>query len=71
MGHLFQGRFGCVAMDEAHWVAPVRYIEFDPVLAGLCQRAQDWPCAETLLGRSLAPRRPRGKPRAATGSKQA
>ena len=126
-GHLFQGRFGCVAMDEAHWLAAVRYLAFNPVRAGLCKRPEDWPwssvaahlrgrddgCvvvskileiaprfadllelssddeaasasfetlggnarplgdgaflarAESLLGRSLAPRRPGRKPRAA------
>src|SRR5579863_8676561 len=37
-GHLFQGRFGCVAMDEAHWLAAVRYLAFNPVRAGLCER---------------------------------
>jgi putative transposase len=129
-GHLFQGRFGCVAMDEAHWLAAVRYLAFNPVRAGLCKRPEDWPWssvgahlsgrddglvdvsrvleaaprfadllepslvdeaasarfetlggsarplgdaaflarAETLLGRSLAPRRPGRKPRATRGS---
>ena len=42
-GHLFQGRFGCVAMDEAHWLAAVRYLAFNPVRAGLCKRPEDWP----------------------------
>ena len=27
-GHLFQGRFGCVAMDEAHMLNAVRYLSF-------------------------------------------
>lgn len=30
-GHLFQGRFGCVAMDEAHLLAAIRYIALNPV----------------------------------------
>ena len=42
-GHLFQGRFGAVAMDEAHLFAAVRYIAFNPVAAGLAERAEDWP----------------------------
>jgi putative transposase len=33
-GHLFQGRFGCVAMDEAHGLAAVRYLAFNPAPAG-------------------------------------
>ncbi len=42
-GHLFQGRFGCVAMDEAHCLNAVRYLAFNPVRAGLCARPEDWP----------------------------
>jgi putative transposase len=42
MGHLFQARFGCVAMDEAHWLTAVRYLAFNPVRAGLCRRPEDW-----------------------------
>ncbi len=41
-GHLFQSRFGCVAMDEAHWLTAVRYLAFNPVRAGLCRRPEDW-----------------------------
>jgi putative transposase len=41
-GHFWQGRFGCVAMDEAHLVAAVRYIALNPVRAGLAARAADW-----------------------------
>jgi putative transposase len=42
-GHFWQGRFGCVAMDEAHLLAAVRYVCLNPVRAGLAARAQDWP----------------------------
>ncbi len=42
-GHLFQGRFGAVAMDEAHLWAAIRYVSLNPVAAGLVQRAEDWP----------------------------
>ena len=42
-GHLFQGRFGCVAMDEAHWSAAVRYLAFNPAPAGHSRRHEDWP----------------------------
>ncbi len=54
-GHLFQGRFGCVAMDEAHWLASVRYLAFAPVRAGLCRRPEDWPWSSVdahLIGRN-------------------
>src|SRR5271169_1078361 len=43
MGHLFQGRFGAVVMDEPHLLAAARYIALNPVTAGLVDRAEDWP----------------------------
>ncbi len=42
-GHVFQGRFGSVPMDEAHLTAAVRYVALNPVRARLVARAQDWP----------------------------
>ena len=42
-GHLFQGRFGSVAMDEAHLIAAARYVALNPVRARLVARARDWP----------------------------
>ena len=42
-GHVFQGRFSSSAMDEAHFLAAVRYLAFNPVRAKLVQRPQDWP----------------------------
>lgn len=42
-GHLFQGRFASVAMDEAHLIAALRYVSLNPVKAGLVRCAQDWP----------------------------
>lgn len=41
-GHLWQGRFGSVAMDEAHLVASFRYVALNPVRARLTRRATDW-----------------------------
>jgi len=41
-GHLWQGRFGAVLMDEAHLAAAVRYVTLNPVRAKLCDRAIDW-----------------------------
>lgn len=51
-GHFWQGRFGCVAMDDGHLAAAVRYVAMNPVRAGLAERAVDWPwsSARTLLG---------------------
>jgi hypothetical protein len=42
-GHLFQGRFGAVVMNEPHLLAAARYIALNPVVAGLVSRAEDWP----------------------------
>ena len=42
-GYLFQGRFGAVVMDEPHLPAAARYIVPNPVVAGLVNRAEDWP----------------------------
>jgi putative transposase len=41
-GHLWQGRFGSVAMDEEHLFAAIRYVALNPVRARLVSRAQDW-----------------------------
>ena len=41
-GYLWQGRFASVAMDEGHLLSAARYVELNPVRAGLAGRAQDW-----------------------------
>ena len=41
-GHLFQGRFASYAMDDAHLMVAVRYVENNPVKAGLVAQAGDW-----------------------------
>ena len=41
-GHLWQGRFSSVAMDEAHLHAALRYVALNPVRARLVKRAEDW-----------------------------
>jgi putative transposase len=42
-GHFWQGRFGAVAMDEAHLAAALRYVALNPVRARLVEKPQDWP----------------------------
>lgn len=42
-GHLWQERFYSVAMDEPHTFAAMRYVELNPVRAGLCDAADEWP----------------------------
>lgn len=46
-GHLWQGRFASVAMDEAHLVAALRYVALNPVRARLVRRAEDWQWSST------------------------
>jgi putative transposase len=41
-GHLWQGRFGSVVMDEAHLYAAFAYVALNPVRARLVKRAEDW-----------------------------
>jgi putative transposase len=41
-GHLWQGRYGAVAMDDAHLVHAARYVALNPVRARLCDRAEVW-----------------------------
>jgi putative transposase len=42
-GHLWQERFHSFLLDETHLLAAVRYVENNPVRAGLCGHAEDWP----------------------------
>lgn len=41
-GHLWQGRFSSVAMDEPHFVIALRYVALNPVRAHLAKRPEDW-----------------------------
>jgi REP element-mobilizing transposase RayT len=43
-GHLFENRFSVwVVRDEDHWIETCRYVLDNPVKAGLCATAHDWP----------------------------
>ncbi len=41
-GYLFQGRFASYPMDDAHLMAAIRYVELNPVAAGIVSHAEDW-----------------------------
>ena len=41
-GHLWQGRFGSVAMDDAHVFRALRYVALNPVAAKLVTKPADW-----------------------------
>ena len=51
-GHLWQGRFGAVAMDETHLAAAARYVALNPVRARLVDRARDWPWSSVTAHRA-------------------
>lgn len=41
-GYLWQGRFASFPLDGSYLLAAARYVELNPVRAGLAARAQDW-----------------------------
>src|SRR5207245_4269398 len=44
VGHLFQGRFGAYLIEsDKHFEAVLRYVDENPVRAGLCASPEDWP----------------------------
>ena len=44
VGHVFQNRFGARVVDgEEHLQDVCSYVLHNPVRAGLCERAEDWP----------------------------
>ena len=42
-GYLFQGRFASCPLDEHYLLAAVRYVELNPLRAGLAERAWQYP----------------------------
>jgi putative transposase len=42
-GHLWQGRFASFPMDESYVLAAARYVEMNPVTAGMALEAAEWP----------------------------
>jgi putative transposase len=42
-GHVWQNRFYSCPLDEGHQWEALRYVELNPVRAGLADRAEDWP----------------------------
>jgi len=41
-GHLWQERYHSCVMDEQHLIAAVRYVEMNPVRAGLVEKPRQW-----------------------------
>ena len=42
-GHVWQGRFYSCPLDHAHLWAGLRYVELNPVRAGMVSAAEEWP----------------------------
>jgi putative transposase len=42
-GYLWQGRFASFVMDQDHFLTAMRYVELNPVRAGLAASPADWP----------------------------
>lgn len=56
-GYLWQGRFASFPMNETYLLACARYVELNPIRAGLCSRAYRYPwssAAAHLAGRDDA-----------------
>lgn len=54
-GHLFGDRYAAfVIEDDAHLRNAVEYVLQNPVRAGLCERASDWPWSRARRGLSSA-----------------
>lgn len=50
-GHLFENRFSARVLEsEWHWENACRYVFNNPVGAGLCARAEEWPWSGGLFG---------------------
>ena len=47
-GHLWQGRFYSCVLDEPHLMLAARYIERNPVRAGLVNKPWQWPWSSAL-----------------------
>ena len=53
-GHLWQKRFFSVVVDEPHCVAALRYVENNPVRAGLCTETLEWSWSSARANLGLA-----------------
>jgi putative transposase len=52
-GHVWQGRFKAFAIqDDGHLITVVRYVERNPLRAGITPRAEDWPWSSLIVARS-------------------
>lgn len=57
-GYLFQGRFSSSVLDQHHLLAAVRYVELNPVRAGMTQQAGEYVWSSTRFHIGLLERDP-------------
>ncbi len=56
VGHVFQGRYKAILVErDAYLLELARYLVLNPVRAGLCKRAEDWPWSSYRATADLAP----------------
>lgn len=58
-GHLFQGRYGSTVIeDDMQMCMTLRYVDLNPVEAGMCERPEDWrwSSCRAVLGQEPAPK---------------
>jgi putative transposase len=50
MGHVYQGRYKSFPVcDDGHYLTVLRYIESNPIRAGLVDRSQQWPWSSLAI----------------------
>jgi len=54
-GHLMQGRYFSAALDERHLWTAIRYVERNPVRAGMIDRAEDYAWSSAAMHCGLRP----------------
>ena len=52
-GHLWQGRYGSCPLDDIHLYQAVRYVERNPVRAGIVSKAEEYPWSSARAHLSL------------------
>ncbi len=48
VGHLWHNRYFSCPLDPAHLLAAMRYVDLNPVRAGITANARDWPWSSAL-----------------------
>ena len=55
-GTIYQGRYKAIPVkDDFHFLIVCRYVERNPIAAGLARRSTDWPWSSAARRRGLAP----------------